>query len=195
MGMAQTASIRPVSVEEYLKGELASDARHEYVNGEVFAMVGGTKAHNAIAGNLFALLHTCLRGGSCRPYMSDVKVRVRTGQDDRFYYPDLLVSCTRQEASAYYTEAPVLIAEVLSASTERHDRAEKFYQYRKLESLQEYVLVAQDLMRVEVYRRATGWDLELYGEGDRFRLETADLELAVDELYDRVEWETNAEHQ
>lgn len=192
--MAQTATIRPVSVEEYLKGELASDVRHEYVNGEVFAMVGASKAHNSICLNLATALNHRLRGGGCRPYMSDVKVRVRTGRDDRFYYPDLLVSCSLQEPSAYYTEAPVLIAEVLSASTERHDRAEKFYQYRRLDSMQEYVLVAQDLMRVEVYRRATGWDLELYGEGDRFRLETVDLELEVEELYERVEWERAAEH-
>ena len=120
-------------------------------------------------------------------FISDVKVRVQGARDDRFYYPDLLVSCTKHEASAYYTEAPVLIAEVLSASTERHDRAEKFYHYRKLDSLQEYVLIAQDLMRVEVYRRASGWDLELFGEGNRFRLETVDLELGVEELYEGVE--------
>jgi len=112
-------------------------------------------------------------------------VRVRTEQDDRFYYPDLLVSCTRHEPSAYYTEAPVLIVQVPSQSTERHDRAEKFYHYRRLGSLQEYVLVAQDLMRVEVYRRSSGWDLELYGEGDRFCLEAVDLELAVEDCCTR----------
>lgn len=108
--------------------------------------------------------------------------------DDRFYYPDLLVSCTRDEPSAYYTETPVLIAEVLSASTERQDRAEKFYHDRKLDSLQAYMLVAQDLMRVDVYRRTSGWDLELYGEGDRFRLDAVDLELAVEDIYEGIEW-------
>ena len=186
--MGRTATDSPVSVDAYLEGELASDVRHEYVNGEVFAMVGASKAHNSICLNLATSLTHRLRGGPCRPYMSDVKVRVRTDQDERFYYPDLLVTCTPQEPSAYYTEAPVLIAEVLSASTERHDRAEKFYHYRKLDSLQEYVLIAQDLMRVEVYRRASGWDLELYGEGDGFRLDTVDLALAVEELYEGVEW-------
>jgi len=156
----------------------------------VVAMVGTSKAHNSICLNLATALNSRLRGGPCRPYMSDVKVRVRTDQDDRFYYPDLLVNCTRREPSAYYTEAPVLIAEVLSESTERHDRAEKFYHYRKLDSLQEYVLVAQDIMRVEVYRRASGWDLELYGEGDRFRLETVDLDLPIEDVYEGVEWDT-----
>ena len=188
--MGQIATPRPVTVDEYLQGELASDVRHEFVNGEVVAMVGTSKAHNSICLNLATALNSRLRGGPCRPYMSDVKVRVRTDQDDRFYYPDLLVSCTRREPSAYYTEAPVLIAEVLSESTERHDRAEKFYHYRRLDSLQEYVLVAQDLMRVEVYRRASGWDLELYGEGDRFRLETVDLDLPIEDVYEGVEWDT-----
>jgi Uma2 family endonuclease len=108
--------------------------------------------------------------------------------DDRFYYPALLVSCTRDEPSADYTETPVLIAEVLSASTERQDRAENLCHYRKLDSLQEYMLVAQDLMRVEVYRRTSGWDLELYGEGDRFRLDAVDLELAVEDIYEGIEW-------
>jgi Uma2 family endonuclease len=170
--MGQTPTGRTVGVEDYLNGELAGDIRHEFVNGEVLAMVGTGKAHNTIAGNLFAALHAHLRGSPCRPYMSDVKVRVRTNRDDRFYYPDLLVSCAPQGPNAYYTEAPVLIADVLSASTERQDRAEKFHHYRKLHSLQEYVLVAQDLMRVEIYRRTTGWDLELFGEGDRFLLNT-----------------------
>ena len=121
---------------------------------------------NSICLNLATALNHRLRGGPCRPYMSDVKVRVRIDQDERFYYPDLLVTSTPQESNPYYTEAPVLIAAVLSASTERHDLAEKFHHYRKLNSLQEYVLIAQDLMRVEVYRRASGWELEFYGEGE-----------------------------
>jgi len=182
--MSQTANKSSIDVEDYLAGELVSEVRHEYVNGEVFAMVGTSVGHNLIALNLASTLTQHLRGGQCRALMSDVKVRIRTHRDDRFYYPDLAVTCSNLKPSDYYTESPVLICEVLSDSTERQDRADKFYAYRKLASLQEYVLVAQDLMRVEVYRRNTGWELEVYGAEDRVRLESVGLEFAVVEAYE-----------
>lgn len=184
--MGQTAAKPLISVVDYLNAELVSEVRHEFVNGEVYAMVGTSIAHNLIAGNLFAKLHGRLSGGPCQVFMSDVKVRIRTEQEDRFYYPDLAVTCGDQYPSEYYTDNPILIVEVLSDSTERRDRSEKFYAYRKLPSLQEYVLVAQDLMRVEIYRRAGGWDLELYGSEDRLHLDSVNLEMAVAEVYTRT---------
>ena len=184
--MGQTASKTLISAEDYLAGELKSEVRHEFVNGEIFAMVGTSIVHNLIAINLVTALNLHLRGGPCQVFMSDVKVRIQQDRDDRFYYPDLAVSCAEQQPSNYYTVTPVLIVEVLADSTERHDRAEKFHAYRKLESLQEYVLVAQDLMRVEVYRRAAGWELELLGGEDRLRLESVELELAVAQVYERT---------
>ena len=194
MNMSQTAGEPLISVEDYLTGELSSEVRHEFVNGEVLAMVGASMDHNTIAGNLFATLHGLLQGGPCRPFIGDVKVRIQQHGDDRFYYPDLVVSCSPDQPSNYYTDSPVLIVEVLSDSTERHDRAEKFHAYRKLESLQEYVLVAQDLMRVEVYRRASGWELELFGAEDRLRLESVELELAVAQIYARTELAAGGPH-
>lgn len=184
--MAETAHLPPISVQDYLADELTSEVRHEYVNGEVFAMVGTSAAHNLIALNLATALHTHLRNGPCHAFMSDFKVHIQADRDERFYYPDLAVSCAEVQPGDYYTESPVLVVEVLSSSTERHDRSDKAYAYRKLPSLQEYLLVAQDLPRVEVYRRASGWDLEIYGAGDRLHLSSVDLELAVAEVYLRT---------
>ena len=181
---------RGVSAEEYLAGERVAEIRHEYVNGEVFAMTGVTKTHNRLTQRLARLASDRLAGGPCEVFTVDVKVRVRTLDDDRFYYPDLYVECPPFTEDPYYSERPTLIVEVLSETTERTDRSDKFYAYRRLASLEEYVLVAQDARRVEVYRRQTGWDLELYGAGQSLRLAALGGELggdiAVDALYDGI---------
>lgn len=175
-----------LSVEDYLAGELISDIKYEYVNGEVYAMAGARRAHNIISTNLVALLHPHLRGTPCRVFGSDMKVGVLTATDDIFYYPDVQVSCEKN-GNEHYNAEPKLIIEVLSDSTERKDRVEKFYTYRKLASLEEYVLVAQDCLRVEIYRRRNGWDLELLGENDSFQLESVELNLIVADVYQDVE--------
>ncbi|MDX1654838.1 MAG: Uma2 family endonuclease [Candidatus Competibacteraceae bacterium] len=185
--MAERAHSLPVSVEDYLRGELGSEVRHEYIDGRIRAMVGASSAHNLIAGNLFAALHAHLRGSPCRVFMADMKLHVRTQTGERFYYPDLQVCCDPTDGATYYRQRPMVVAEVLSPHTEREDRSSKFYAYRHLDSLQAYLLVAQDLPRVEVYRRASNWDLELYGEGQRFNLESLDFTLSLEQLYEGVE--------
>ena len=182
-----TAQQLKISVGDYLAGELISDIKHEYINGEVFAMAGAKRTHNLIAGNIFAALHNHLRGTPCQVFNSDMKVGVLTATDDIFYYPDVQVSCEKN-GNDHYNAEPKLIVEVLSDSTERKDRVEKFYTYRKLASLEEYVLVAQDCLRVEIYRRRNGWDLELLGEGQRFQLESVELPLTVADVYQDVEF-------
>jgi Uma2 family endonuclease len=182
----QTAKNLKISIDDYLQGELISDIKYEYINGEIFAMAGARRAHNLIAGNIFADLHVHLRGTPCQAFTSDMKVGVLTQFDDIFYYPDVQVSCEKQGHDLYNTE-PKLIIEVLSDSTERKDRVEKFYTYRKLASLEEYVLVAQDCLRIEIYRRRNGWDVELLKENDIFQFESVALQLTVADVYRDVE--------
>ena len=116
-------------------------------------MAGPKRAHNIISMNLSATLFNHLRGTTCRVFGFDMKVGIQTASDDLFYYPDLHVSC-EESNNEHFNSKPKLIIEVLSDSTERKYRAEKFYNYRKLESLQDYVLVAQDCQRVEIYSRS-----------------------------------------
>lgn len=185
--MSNTAEKLKISIDDYLEGELISDIKHEYINGEVYAMAGAKRAHNIICMNLVAVLHPHLRGTPCRVFSSDMKVGILTATDDIFYYPDVQVSCEKN-GNDHYNAEPKLIIEVLSDSTERKDRVEKFYTYRKLASLEEYVLVAQDCLRVEIYRRSTGWDVELLGEGKSFQFESVGLALTVADVYQDVEF-------
>ena len=181
--MALVEKLRPITVEEYLEGEKRSDVRHEYVAGTVYAMAGASGLHNLLAIAFAAGLRQHLRGSPCRVFMSDMKVQVR----DAFYYPDLVVVCGAIDAGAYYQTAPTLVVEILSESTEARDRLEKRLAYQSLESLKEYVLVAQDKMRVEVYRRVEdGWQLETYSYGDRVRFASIHYETAIEQLYEDV---------
>jgi Uma2 family endonuclease len=179
--MAVIKKINRISVEEYLAGEKTSDVRHEYVAGAVYAMVGASVLHNLIAGSLFGALRDHLRESPCHVFMSDMKVRT----DDVFYYPDVLVTCGTVDPGAYYQTAPILVVEVLSESTEARDRLEKRLAYQKLESLKEYALVAQDKMRIEIFRRTQdGWEVETYSYGDRVRFASIGLETPIESLYE-----------
>jgi Uma2 family endonuclease len=182
-----TAEKLKISVADYLEGELVSEIKHEYVNGEVYAMAGAKRAHNLISMNLANLLYNHLRGTPCRVFVADMKVGVLTATDDIFYYPDVQVSCEKN-GNEHYNAEPKLIVEVLSDSTERKDRVEKIHDYRKIDSLEEYVLVAQDCLRVEIYRCRNGWDVELLGEGQSFQLESVGLALTVADVYQDVEF-------
>ena len=184
--MGEAAKQTSISLENYLESEKTAEIRHEYVNGEIFAMVGSSKDHNLISGNLYGLIRTALTDRPCRVFMSDVKVRIKTKSQERFCYPDLHTECEPFTEASYYSKRPMLIVEVLSDPTERADRSDKFYAYRKLPSLEEYVLVAQDEVRVEVYRRSSGWELETFGVNDSFRLESVGSDIPVAAVYDGI---------
>jgi Uma2 family endonuclease len=155
------------------------------VDGEVYAMSGARKRHNLISLNLARALHTHLRGTPCQVFTSDVKIHVAWDWHERYYYPDVVVACEADDTDPYVVEKPRLIIEVLSESTERKDRADKFYAYRRLDSLQESVLVAQEVLRVEVYRRDTNWDLEVYEAAQAdIELRSVGLSLTVAEAYE-----------
>ncbi len=172
-----------ITVEEYLAGELVSDIKHEYEDGYVYAMAGVSKNHQSIAGNVLAEIRQHLKTTRCRPFGTDVKIKVA----GKFYYPDMMVVCEDKSDSAYYTESPVLIVEVLSDSTKQRDKTVKKLAYQSLPSLQEYVLIEQDFVDVEVCRRSTQWQSQHYLLGDEVWFESIDFKLPIEEVYRWVE--------
>ncbi len=125
--MSRPASNQPVTVEEYLAGEQDGEVRHEYVAGHVYAMTGASARHALIVGAVFAVLLPRVRELGCQLFTNDMKVHIRSGGDEFFYYPDLLLSCDPDGRAEYYREKPCLLVEVLSEATERIDRREKLY--------------------------------------------------------------------
>lgn len=179
-----------LTVEEYVKAEDKSEIRHEYLGGQVFAMSGGSKEHNIITLNIASRLRSHLRGGSCNVFMADMKVRLELASQNKsiFYYPDVIVTCDTQDQDRFCLNYPCLIIEVLSPSTEVTDRREKLVNYQTLESLQEYVLVSQDEIKVEVYRKNNlgNWSVQTLGKGDDLKLDSVGLTLTMADVYEDV---------
>ena len=187
------SSQQPVkmTVEKYLEWEAQQEIRHEYVNGELFAMTGGTIPHNDIALNLYRALYPHLRSRGCRINVSDVKVQVSSASP--YYYPDIVVSCNPQDLnSRKFIEFPKLIVEVLSPSTEARDRGEKFISYQTMSSLQEYVMIDPEKIAVECYRRGEGqmWLYSPYQAGDVITLSSLEFECPIELLYEGVSFES-----
>ncbi|MGH8295391.1 MAG: Uma2 family endonuclease [Steroidobacteraceae bacterium] len=147
----------PMTFEEYLELEANSRIRHEYLAGEVFGMCGVTPRHNRIASRLHGAFRDHLKGGPCESYMSDVAVKLRMSRDDYAYYPDVMVVCGREKGEERFFTDPKLIVEVLSPSTASVDRHEKRIAYRRIPALEEYVIVAQDVIELTVFRRDGNW--------------------------------------
>ncbi len=176
-----------VSPEEYLAKEELSPIKHEYINGQVYAMAGASDAHVTISLNLASALRNFLRGSGCRVYMSDMKAHIETA--NTFYYPDVIVTCdARDKALVNHKKYPCLIVEVLSESTEAFDRGDKFANYQQLPTLQEYVLINQKRQRLESFRRnAEGlWVLHTYTQGSQIHLASIDFRTSIDNLYEDV---------
>lgn len=178
-----------LTIEEYLKTEEDRQIRHEYLGGQIFAMSGASAEHNLIAGNIYTSLRSHLRGSSCRSFMSDMKVKLKTQNTDIFYYPDIIVTCDSQDNERYFKTCPCLIIEVLSPSTETIDRREKLVNYQTFNSLQEYVLVSQDEIKVEIYRQNSqgNWLVQtLNNSDDEVCLESVGLTLTMADIYEDV---------
>jgi Uma2 family endonuclease len=176
-----------VSPEDYQAGETLSSTKHEYINGQVYAMAGANDAHVTVAGNLFALLRNHVRGKDCRAYMSDMKAHIDSL--NIYYYPDVMVTCdARDRELSLFKRYPCLIVEVLSASTEAFDRGDKFTDYQHLESLQEYVLISPKRQRVECFRRNTEglWVLHPFNQSDEVHLVSLNFRIGIDALYEDV---------
>ncbi|HEY2951550.1 MAG TPA: Uma2 family endonuclease [Verrucomicrobiae bacterium] len=177
-----------ITVEDYLSGELRSEIRHEFLGGTVYAMAGTSEEHNTIAGNLFAALHAHLRGKPCRVFMVDMKVRLRISLDDVFYYPDLMVACDPRDTDRFFKRYPKVLIEVLSPDTERTDRREKFLSYTGIETLEEYVLVAQDRRQVTLFRRTQQWHPENLAQQDQvLELTSLNFTMPLNMIYEGME--------
>jgi Uma2 family endonuclease len=185
MGLPQT--LESLTRENFIAWENTQSDKHEFVLGEVFAMVGARRVHVTIAGNCFAHLKDHLRGGPCRAFMADMKLEVKTA--DAVFYPDVLVTCHPDDLKAETTmHHPTVIIEVLSESTAAYDRGDKFASYRQLESLKEYALIDPDQRRVEVFRRMDNgdWLLAASESGQGLRLKSLDFAAGLDVVFEDV---------
>lgn len=176
------------TVEEFLAFERSSTVKHEFVDGEVYEMAGGSKNHNRIAGNLYWNLNAQLDDGSCEAFVSDVLLEVRP---NLFYYPDVYVVCNSTEDNdEYIAHDPVIVAEVLSKSTKRTDRREKLEAYKRLPNLRECLLIHQDRVGIELYSRTAPdaeWDLRIYTNlQDEIAFASIGVTVKVAEIYRRV---------
>jgi Uma2 family endonuclease len=188
--MVANPQFQYMSPQEYLEWEKTQELRHEYIDGEVFAVTGGTKPHNRIAINLGTELDNYLAEKDCEFYISDVKVQV--SESGPYHYPDVVVTCDqRDKESIDLVQYPCLIVEVLSPSTAAFDRGKKFTRYRQSSTLKEYVLIESDEIAVECFRRNDQglWVLHTYGEGDTLDLESVGISIPVEKLYRQVRFD------
>lgn len=172
---------------EYLEWEEQQEFRHEYVDGEVYAMTGGTLNHSAIAGNFYNILKNHLRGSGCKVFNSDAKVQIL--ESNSYFYPDVSVTCDdRDRRATKFISYPCLIVEVLSPSTEAYDRGDKFALYRRSTSLQDYVLVSTNAMRVDLYQRNERgrWEILSSDAGDTIELSSVNLSVPVAQIYEDI---------
>ena len=178
--------------EQYLAIERAAEFKSEFLNGEMFAMSGASVRHADLDGNVYAELHTRLRGSPCRVFNSDLRVRVSaTGL---YTYPDVTVVCGPPALADGHQDVllnPAVIFEVLSPSTERYDRGRKFQHYRTIETLQSYILVEQDRIRVEHYspQADNTWTLRDYQQPeDQLTIDSIGVAIPLARIYERVEF-------
>ncbi len=188
MGVALSGS-DILSFEEYLAIEQESEIKHEFIDGLIYAMAGASRNHNVISGNLFAALHSHVRGTTCTAFSADMLLKLNINDADIAYYPDLMVVCDPEDNNDQYTKHPTVIIEILSKSTQRVDLREKFLAYQTIESVQEYVVVKQDVMDIIVHQRNNNWQAEHFGQGDKLVVPSIKLEIAVDEVYERIVFE------
>ena len=173
-----------VSEEDYLKGELESEVKHEYIDGYMYAMSGAKRQHNRLTSTISREFGIHMKEKPCDTYASDFKVRVGTN----YFYPDVVVECDSDYNNEEYTEHPIIIVEITSESTQKFDRTYKLDVYKKIPSLREYVIIEQYQVMVDVYKRvADYWALKTYRLGDAVHFESIGLTLTVEEIYERVE--------
>lgn len=170
--------------QEYLEAESVSEIKHEYFDGEIFAMSSEKTNHQRITGNVFTELRQLLKGTPCEAFSSDMKIRADNGK--KYFYPDVVVCCN-QEGESDFTESPRLIVEVLSDSTRKFDKDLKRKIYQTIPSLEEYVLIEPDHVEIEISRKSQNWQSSYYFLGDEVRFESMDLTLPILEIYVRVE--------
>ena len=190
MNLTGSEKLRSVSVADYLAGEAVARRKHEYVNGQIYAMAGGRYAHNLIASNVLTELGSRLKGTPCRALNSDSKVRIQTAAGVSFYYPDASVVCSENIRTDEFLDAPGIVVEVLSQSTRRIDEGEKLQAYMKLPSLQVCILLEQDFPTAVVHRRCdSGSQREILQRLDAvIELPTINVQLPLAAIYAEVKF-------
>ncbi len=181
--MSAVINKNPVSTKKYLQDEINNTVKHELIAGRVYAMAGASKNHERIAGNIYSEFNHHLKKSPCEPFASDIKIKAGLN----FFYPDVMVVCDDKTEDEHYTEYPVIIVEVLSQSTYQRDRTTKRFAYLNLPNLQEYVLIEQDFIDIEVLRKNDDWKSRHYFLGETVRFESIDLSILVEEIYFRVQ--------
>jgi len=192
--IAQPQYPQRMTPEAYLAWEAQQEERHEYIDGEILAMTGGSIPHTKIYLNFYRALYPHLRQRGCEAYVSDVKVQ--TYENRRYFYPDIVITCNSEDLkSRQFVQNPTVIIEVLSPSNASYDRGDKLKYYRQIASLQEYVLVDSESMSVELYRRGEGkmWRYYAYGEGEAIALESIEFQCPIEVLYETVTFEEVSE--
>ncbi|MEO7948473.1 MAG: Uma2 family endonuclease [Polaromonas sp.] len=185
--MGQAAQKTVFTSADYLLWEADQLERHEFLNGEVFAMAGAEDRHVTVAGNLYIALRQHLSGSPCRTYMSDMRLHIAAANS--YFYPDVLVTCSALDlASAMVKTEPKLIVEVLSPSTAAYDRGLKFSHYRRLASLEEYVLIDLDTRSTDCFRKRDDglWVLHPFARGESVALASVALDLRAEQLFAEV---------
>lgn len=187
--------------QEYFALEQETDTRHEYIDGEVYAMVGGTLQHGGLVMNISREIGNHLKDKPCRVFAESIKVKVDRGYGrSNYLYPDVVVDCSIQKAENDMLTTPVLLLEVISDSSSRYDKLTKFNIYKNIPTLQEYMTVEQHQVEITVRRRRSNWQIEQYFLGDEITFESIGLGIAVAELYDGIDnvemqqWLSNKNH-
>jgi Uma2 family endonuclease len=185
--MGHAAAVHRMTASDFIAWDATQTVRHEFVGGEVFAMAGAGEAHVTVAGNLYVHLRQHLAGSPCRTFITDMKLHVEAA--DAFFYPDVMVTCSAVDAGdPLVKRAPVLLAEVLSPSTEAYDRGAKFAAYRLLPSLREVLLVDTDGRRCDLFRKGDDglWVLHPAERGQDVHLASLDLRVPAAALWAEV---------
>jgi Uma2 family endonuclease len=179
---------------EYFAWEEHQLCRHEYINGEVYAMTGGTVNHSRIGLKVGALLDNHLSGSNCQTLNSDCRVNIV--QSNNYTYPDVSVTCDeRDKTTTKYITYPCLIIEVLSFSTEAYYRGGKFRMYRQNPILQDYVLVSSEQIEIDLYHKTESgsWEIINYQAGDTIELKSVNLTFAIERIYEGISFTLEAE--
>ncbi len=184
MAAVQNEEHRKFTFQEYLIWEERNEEKHEFFDGSVYAMAGASDSHDLVTGNIFGELRQHLKGGPCRAYTADMKLKIQLQHADACYYPDTMVICDASDDHHSYKTKPQLIVEVLSNA--RRDKLEKLFMYQQIESLQEYLIIGQDLEKPEawIYRRDNEWQPEVVSSGESIVVPSLNFEISLTSLYE-----------
>ncbi|MEY3220807.1 MAG: hypothetical protein RIT27_2164 [Pseudomonadota bacterium] len=195
--MGAALALAKITSEEYLQLERQSETKHEYFEGEIFAMAGASRRHCKISANLMRIIGNKLYQTKCNVYANDFRVKIK--ETGLYTYPDVIITCGKEILEDQVKDTllnPLIIIEILSPSTENYDRGKKFAHYRQIESLQNYVLVSQDEPHIELFERQIDqrWILsEKVGLENSIEIPAIDYMLSLAEVYDKVDFNDDLE--